>query len=177
MASSRCGRRFVTSICRCSTRSREESAATRSRTHRAGGRAGAAPPRARCRRAHPRAARDAERRRPGKSAAPCSAPRARRVTRARVDSDREDRWVETIDAELGAMLVALATSLARPGRRGPRRRTMCASARASRRNRCIGRSRFDAHHAPDRAKRRRRASGEARLIQARRARSCRAARE
>ena len=41
------------------------------------------------------------------------APRARRVTRARVDSYREDRWVETIDAELGAMLVALATSLAR----------------------------------------------------------------
>jgi len=40
------------------------------------------------------------------------APRARRVTRARVDSDREDRWVETIDAELGAMLVALATALA-----------------------------------------------------------------
>ena len=40
------------------------------------------------------------------------APRARRVTRARVDSDLEDRWVETIDAELGAMLVALATSLA-----------------------------------------------------------------
>lgn len=39
------------------------------------------------------------------------APRARRVTRARVDSDREDRWVETIDAELGAMLVALATAL------------------------------------------------------------------
>ena len=40
------------------------------------------------------------------------APRARRVTRARVDTDREDRWVETIDAELGAMLVALATALA-----------------------------------------------------------------
>ncbi|MBX3222303.1 MAG: serine/threonine protein kinase [Labilithrix sp.] len=40
------------------------------------------------------------------------APRARRVTRARVDSDREDRWIETIDVELGAMLVALATSLA-----------------------------------------------------------------
>ncbi|MBX3198819.1 MAG: serine/threonine protein kinase [Labilithrix sp.] len=42
------------------------------------------------------------------------APRARRVTRARVDSDREDRWVETIDAELGAMLVALAAALANP---------------------------------------------------------------
>jgi hypothetical protein len=40
------------------------------------------------------------------------APRARRVTRARVDSDREDRWVDTIDAELCAMLVALGTSLA-----------------------------------------------------------------
>jgi eukaryotic-like serine/threonine-protein kinase len=40
------------------------------------------------------------------------APRARRVTRARVDSDREDKWVETIDPELGAMLVALATALA-----------------------------------------------------------------
>lgn len=40
------------------------------------------------------------------------APRARRVTRARVDSDREDRWVDTVDAELGAMLVALATALA-----------------------------------------------------------------
>ncbi len=40
------------------------------------------------------------------------APRARRATRARVDSDREDRWVDTIDAELGAMLVAFATSLA-----------------------------------------------------------------
>jgi serine/threonine-protein kinase len=39
-------------------------------------------------------------------------PRARRVTRARVDSDREDRWVESIDAELGAMLVGLATCLA-----------------------------------------------------------------
>jgi serine/threonine-protein kinase len=38
-------------------------------------------------------------------------PRARRLTRARVDSDREDRWVETIDAELGAMLVAFAASL------------------------------------------------------------------
>lgn len=42
------------------------------------------------------------------------APRARRVTRARVDSDREDRWVETIDAELGAMLVALAAALGAP---------------------------------------------------------------
>ena len=40
------------------------------------------------------------------------APRARRVTRARVDSDREDRWVDTIDPELGGMLVALATALA-----------------------------------------------------------------
>lgn len=40
------------------------------------------------------------------------APRARRVTRARVDPDREDTWVDTIDAELGAMLVALGTALA-----------------------------------------------------------------
>ncbi len=47
------------------------------------------------------------------------APRARRVTRARVDSDREDRWVETIDAELGAMLVALASSLASADDSGP----------------------------------------------------------
>lgn len=39
------------------------------------------------------------------------APRARRVTRGRVDSDREDRWVDTIDPELGAMLVAFATAL------------------------------------------------------------------
>lgn len=40
------------------------------------------------------------------------APRARRATRARVDAEREDRWVESIDLELGAMLVALATALA-----------------------------------------------------------------
>jgi len=40
------------------------------------------------------------------------APRARRVTRARVDTDHEDRWVETIDPELGAMLAVLAASLA-----------------------------------------------------------------
>ena len=39
------------------------------------------------------------------------APRARRVTRARVDPEREDRWIDTIDPELAAMLVALATSL------------------------------------------------------------------
>lgn len=39
------------------------------------------------------------------------APRARRVTRARVDSDREDKWVESMDAELCAMLVALAVAL------------------------------------------------------------------
>lgn len=39
------------------------------------------------------------------------APCARRVTRARVDSDRDDRWVDSIDPELGAMLVALAAAL------------------------------------------------------------------
>ena len=39
------------------------------------------------------------------------APRARRATRARVDADREDRWIDTIDPELAAMLVALATAL------------------------------------------------------------------
>jgi serine/threonine protein kinase len=38
-------------------------------------------------------------------------PRARRVTRARVDGDREDRWIDAIDAELAAMLVGLATCL------------------------------------------------------------------
>lgn len=39
------------------------------------------------------------------------APRARRATRARVDGDREDRWIDAIDPELAAMLVALATAL------------------------------------------------------------------
>ncbi|HEY8078185.1 MAG TPA: protein kinase [Labilithrix sp.] len=39
------------------------------------------------------------------------APRARRVTRARVDSDREDKWIDTIPAELGALLASLATAL------------------------------------------------------------------
>jgi serine/threonine-protein kinase len=39
------------------------------------------------------------------------APRARRATRARVDTDREDSWVETIELELAAMLVSLATAM------------------------------------------------------------------
>jgi len=39
------------------------------------------------------------------------APRARRVTRARVDSDREDKWVDTVPAELGALLASFAAAL------------------------------------------------------------------
>ncbi len=39
------------------------------------------------------------------------APRARRVTRARVDSDREDKWIDTVPAELGALLAAFAVAL------------------------------------------------------------------
>jgi serine/threonine protein kinase len=39
------------------------------------------------------------------------APRARRVTRARVDSDREDKWIDTVPAELGALLAAFAAAL------------------------------------------------------------------
>ncbi len=39
------------------------------------------------------------------------APRARRVTRARVDSDRDDKWVDTVPAELGALFASLATAL------------------------------------------------------------------
>jgi serine/threonine protein kinase len=39
------------------------------------------------------------------------APRARRATRARVDADKTDAWVDTIDLELGAMLVSLATCM------------------------------------------------------------------
>jgi serine/threonine-protein kinase len=39
------------------------------------------------------------------------APRARRVTRARVDPDRDDKWIETVPAEIAALLVALATAL------------------------------------------------------------------
>ncbi len=39
------------------------------------------------------------------------APRARRVTRARIDSDREDRWVDTVPAELGALLASFAAAL------------------------------------------------------------------
>lgn len=37
------------------------------------------------------------------------APRSRRVTRARVDSDREDGWADAVPAELGALLGALAS--------------------------------------------------------------------
>lgn len=39
------------------------------------------------------------------------APRARRVTRARIDSDREDRWIDTVPAELAALLAAFAAAL------------------------------------------------------------------
>jgi len=39
------------------------------------------------------------------------APRARRATRARVDSDKSDGWVESIDLVLAAMLVSLATCM------------------------------------------------------------------
>ena len=39
------------------------------------------------------------------------APRARRVTRARVDSDREDKWIDTVPAELAALLAAFAAAL------------------------------------------------------------------
>ena len=39
------------------------------------------------------------------------APRARRVTRARVDSDREDKWVDTVPVELAGLLAAFATAL------------------------------------------------------------------
>ncbi|GEM_PF-1529428 len=42
------------------------------------------------------------------------APRAKRVTRARVDSDREDRWIASVDPELGAMLAALAAAISTP---------------------------------------------------------------
>lgn len=39
------------------------------------------------------------------------APRARRVTRARVDSDRDDKWIDTVPAELGAHLAVFAAAL------------------------------------------------------------------
>jgi serine/threonine protein kinase len=39
------------------------------------------------------------------------APRARRVTRARVDSDREDKWIDTVPAELAALLASFAAAL------------------------------------------------------------------
>ena len=39
------------------------------------------------------------------------APRARRVTRARVDSDREDKWIDTVPVELGALLACFAAAL------------------------------------------------------------------
>ena len=39
------------------------------------------------------------------------APRARRVTRGRIDSDRDDKWVDTVPAELGALLASFATAL------------------------------------------------------------------
>jgi serine/threonine-protein kinase len=39
------------------------------------------------------------------------APRARRVTRARVDSDREDTWVDTIDRDLGAAICVFGAAL------------------------------------------------------------------
>jgi serine/threonine protein kinase len=39
------------------------------------------------------------------------APRARRVTRARVDSDREDAWIDTVPVELAALLASFAAAL------------------------------------------------------------------
>ncbi len=39
------------------------------------------------------------------------APRARRATRARVDTDKTDAWVDTTDLELAAMLCALGTAM------------------------------------------------------------------
>lgn len=39
------------------------------------------------------------------------APRARRATRARVDADKTDTWVDRIDVELAGMLCALATAM------------------------------------------------------------------
>ena len=39
------------------------------------------------------------------------APRARKVTRARVEHDRTDMWVDAIDAELAGMLAVMATSM------------------------------------------------------------------
>jgi serine/threonine protein kinase len=39
------------------------------------------------------------------------APRCRRATRARVDGERSDSWVDTIDLELAAMLCSLGTAM------------------------------------------------------------------
>ena len=39
------------------------------------------------------------------------APRARRVTRARVDSDREDKWVDTVPVEIAGLLASFAAAL------------------------------------------------------------------
>ncbi|HEY2510705.1 MAG TPA: hypothetical protein VGI39_07610, partial [Polyangiaceae bacterium] len=39
------------------------------------------------------------------------APRSRRATRARVDGDASDAWLDTIDPELAAMLAALGTAM------------------------------------------------------------------
>ena len=39
------------------------------------------------------------------------APRARKVTRARVENDRTDMWIDTVDAELAAMLASLAVAM------------------------------------------------------------------
>lgn len=41
-------------------------------------------------------------------------PRARRVTRARVDTDRDDTWLDTVPAELAALLVGLGAALGAP---------------------------------------------------------------
>lgn len=51
------------------------------------------------------------------------APRARRVTRARMDPDRSDAWVDGVPGELGAMLGALSVALAprEDGERGVER--------------------------------------------------------
>lgn len=39
------------------------------------------------------------------------APRARRVTRARVDSDREDKWIDTVPVEIAGLLASFAAAL------------------------------------------------------------------
>ncbi|MCA9585934.1 MAG: serine/threonine protein kinase [Myxococcales bacterium] len=52
------------------------------------------------------------------------APRARRVTRARIDPERSDGWIEGVPVELGARLGALAVALA-PREDGERNDERC----------------------------------------------------